>query len=106
MHEGLIHPRLPLVAYDEAAEVAQPGEQPLDHPALLVAAQLALVVVPPLRRPMAVWDDRVDAAGSDAVAELVAVELLVHHDALRVPRELVQRRLDQLGGRRRGRRDG
>jgi L-alanine-DL-glutamate epimerase-like enolase superfamily enzyme len=35
---------------------------------------------------VAVRDDRIDSAGGDTVAELVAVELLVHHDPLRVTR--------------------
>src|SRR4051812_40802200 len=78
MHKCLKHPRLPLVTRHQAAKIAQPGKETLNHPALLVTPHLSAVIIASLRRPVAVRNDRVDAAGGNAISELVTVEFLVH----------------------------
>ena len=56
MDEAEVVERMALVADDQAAEVAQPGEEPLDLPAAPVAAQRAAILglgplaVAPMRR--------------------------------------------------------
>ena len=44
MEKGFIHLEMLVVAHQQASEVAQPGESPLDLPAFAIAAQPAAVV--------------------------------------------------------------
>src|SRR5579862_1258998 len=106
MHKGLKHPGLPFVAGYQASEVTQPGEQSLDDPAFFVSFELAAIVVSPVHRVATVRNNRINVAGGKAVAELVAVELLVHHRTLRFAGEFVQSRFHQFDCRRACRVDG
>jgi len=73
VQERLVHPRVPLPPDDRPAEVAEPGEPPLDRPPPLVPPELPPVLVRPADGRGPVRDDRVDPAGREPVPEPVAV---------------------------------
>ena len=111
MEEAAVDLEQAFIADHQAAEGARPSEGALDFPAAPVAAQPPPVLRwPPAVADAAVWDDQRNVTLRQAVPKWVAVVALVGDYPFRVapaaPRhpDLIERRLEQVYLRERGRR--
>ncbi len=81
MKEGPKHLDVALVAYEEAAEAAQPGDGAFDNPSVPVAAELAAILKGFALAVSPVRADEVDATALETLSQGVAVVGLVGDDA-------------------------
>src|SRR6202167_2905952 len=81
MEEGSVHGDLMIIAHEQSAKVAQPGEGAFDLPARAVAAQSAPVVERGFAPSPAMRTDEQDAALEQPPAQGIAVVSAVGDDA-------------------------
>ena len=81
MEEGLIHQKVIVIAHDQAAIVAQPGEGAFDLPAFSVAAQRAPILQRRFAATLAMRTDQNNTTLDQAPAQRVAVVSAIGNDA-------------------------
>ena len=81
MEKGVIHQQRAVVAYDQPAEISQPGKGTFDFPALAVASQRPAILRWRLHSVAAVRTDQFDASGLQLFSQRIAVVASVGDEA-------------------------
>jgi hypothetical protein len=81
MKERLVDGQRAIIAHDEPAEVAEPGEGAFHGPASPVTPQRSAVLRRRLATILAMWDDQLNAAPGQSLPQRVAVVAAVRNDA-------------------------